>query len=96
MNMDDELKNTSDLSLDAHELANQNLNKLNTTDNILKELETSLTQFRTMCLDMVMNKVNNTSFERFRLEVSNRILMTEFNIKTKMNHLTSTDSFIDE
>ena len=84
------------MSLDAHGLANQNLNKLNTTDNILKELETSLTQFRIMCLDMDMNKVNNTSFERFRLEVSNRILMTEFDIKTKMNHLISTDSFIDE
>jgi len=96
INMDDELKNTSRMSLDAHELANQNLNKLNTTDNILKELEASLTQFRIMCLDMDANKVNNTSFERFRMEVSNRILMTEFNIKTKMNHLISTDSFIDE
>jgi len=94
--MDDELKNTSKTSFDAFELANQNLAKLNTTDNILKELESSLTQFRNMCLDMEMNKVNNTVFERYRLEVSNRILMTEFNIKTKMNHLISTDSYIDE
>lgn len=94
--LDDELKNTSKTSFDAFELANQNLARLNTTDNILKELESSLTQFRNMCLDMEMNKVNNTVFERYRLEVSNRILMTEFNIKTKMNHLISTDSFIDE
>lgn len=94
--MEAELKKTSQTSIDANEQAIQNLARLDTTGNILKELENSLTQFRNKCLDMEMTKVNNTIFESYRTEVSNRFTMAEFNIKTKMNHLISTDNYIDD
>jgi len=89
--LDDKLKQTNQLSTGAMNQAKENLAKLSANENVLELLESSLNEINKKCIDMEMSKVDKEKFEIYKSEVSSRIVMVEFNTKTKMNHLIATD-----